>query len=202
LPGVSFGLAAQRVSRPRGEQEVWMMNASCCRRSCARPAIGLLLIACALLCQPALAFGTLTQQQLGGLLQVVEKKGSRATVPPVVAAMLKFEPPQLSPSIKQAVFVDEEGTKHGFAPLNDGSGFFMFRSAPSFGQSVYHVDSNLQLVKAAHSFERDRMVALPDDQGQKELTEELARWSRVLSPAGPVTKPPIFKDPPPASAKP
>jgi hypothetical protein len=178
------------------------MNSSCCRRSGARPAIGLLMIACALLCQPAWAFGTLTQLQLQRLLQVVEKKGSRASVPPVVAAMLKFEPGQLSPDIKQIAFADEDGVKHGFGPLNDGSGFFMFRSAPAIGQSVYHVDSNLNLVKAAHSFERDRMVALPDDQGQKELTEELVRWSRVLSPAGPVTRPPAFKDPPPASAKP
>jgi hypothetical protein len=74
--------------------------------------------------------------------------------------------------------------------LNDHSGFFLFRSTPAFGQSVFHVDSKLQLVRAARSFMKGRMVELPHDEGEKELREEFDRWSKTLSPGAAGVRPP------------
>jgi hypothetical protein len=165
------------------------------------PAIGLLLSA--LLCEPAWSMGTtLTTEQLSRLLKVVDTRGSRATVPASVAAMLDLKPDQLSPDIKQAAYLDDQGNRHGFAPLNDQSGFFMFRSGASLGQSVYRVDATLHLVRAARSLVKNGpLLALPEAEAQKELDEEFARWSKLLSPNGPAVKPPPgfpFKQPEPA----
>jgi hypothetical protein len=148
---------------------------------------GALLIAFALLCEPALSMGiTLTQEQLTHLLKVVDKEGSHATVPGSVAGLLELYPKQLAPDIKQVVYRDEDGNKHGFAPLNDGSGFFMFRAGASFGQSVYRVDEKMHLVRAARSLVKNGpLLPLAPNEAQKELDDEFARWSKVLSPNGP-----------------
>ena len=144
----------------------------------------------------------LTQPQLARLLQVVDKRGSRVKIPPAVSSTLELAPAQVGPDIKQVAFVDGGGIKHGFGPLNDGSGFFMFHSAPAFGQSVFHVDSKLQLVRAARSFRTDRMMNLPDDEASKELREELGAWSKTLSAAPAVVPPPNLPASPPKGAKP
>jgi hypothetical protein len=152
---------------------------------------GLLLSMCALLCAPAWSDGpTLTYEQLQRLLKVVDKQGSRAAIPHNVASVLQLIPAQLAPDVKQAAYLDEDGNRHGFAPLNDGSGYFMFRSGPSMGNSVYRVDSTLHLVRAGRSLMKNGpMLSLPDAEAQKELDDEFARWSKVLSPKGPVIGP-------------
>lgn len=151
------------------------------------PAVGALLIACALLCEPARSMGiTLTQEQLTRLLKVVDKQGSHATVPGSVAGLLDLDPKQLAPDIKQVVYQDEDGNKHGFAPLNDGSGFFMFRAGASIGHSVYRVDDKMHLVRAARSLVRSGpLLPLTPNEAQRELDDEFASWSKVLSPNGP-----------------
>jgi hypothetical protein len=167
------------------------------------PALGLGLILCALLCPPAWPAGPiLTHEQLERLLKVVESKGTHTKVPPAVASMLRFEPKQLMPDIKEAAFVDDAGVKHGFAPLNDGSGFFMFRSTPSFGHSVFHVDSRLQLVRAARGVLKQPLKIMSDEEGEKELSEEYVRWSKALSPNGPVEQSPFRKALAPERTKP
>ncbi|HUD26162.1 MAG TPA: hypothetical protein VMQ45_10765 [Burkholderiaceae bacterium] len=155
---------------------------------------GLLLSMCALLCAPAWSDGpTLTYEQLQRLLKVIDKQGSRAAIPHDVASVLQLIPAQLAPDVKQAAYLDEDGNRHGFAALNDGSGYFMFRSGPSVGNSVYRVDSTLHLVRAARSLMKNGpLLSLPDAEAQKELDDEFARWSKVLSPNGPVTGPTPF----------
>jgi len=151
------------------------------------PALGALLIACALLCEPARSMGiTLTSEQLTRLLKVVDKEGSHAAVPASVAGLLDLNPKQLAPDIKQVVYQDEDGNKHGFAPLNDGSGFFMFRAGASLGHSVYRVDEKMHLVRAARSLVRNGpLLPVAPNEAQRELDDEFASWSRVLSPNGP-----------------
>ena len=156
-----------------------------------RAALTLLLSACALLCGPAYSIEHgLTQEQLGRLLKVVDQRGSRTTIPPAVASVLQLQPAQYTPDIKQATYLDEPGNRHGFAPLNDGSGFFMFSSGPSFGQIVYRVDPDLHLVRAARSLLKNGpLLALPDAEAQRELDDELRQWSKLLSPNGAVVRP-------------
>jgi len=157
----------------------------------SRKTLGLLLSACALLCAPAWPLGpTLTYEQLQRLQKVIDKQGSRAAIPHDVATVLQLYPNQIAPDIKQAAYLDEDGNRHGFGPLNDGSGFFMFRSGASVGNSVYRVDSTLHLVRAARSLMKSGpLLSLPEAEAQKELDEEFARWSKLLSPNGPVVTP-------------
>jgi len=167
------------------------------RRTAAR---ALALVACAALW---LALSTpagseefpLTRAQFGRLMTVVDKRGTRTTLPPSVATMLGLNDSQYKPDIKQAAYLDAQGGRHGFAPFNDRTGFFMFRTGPSTGQTVFHVGVRFDLVKAARSFKKNEdLIALPEDEAQKELGEEFARWARVLTPE------PAAIAPPPAAA--
>lgn len=153
--------------------------------------LALPLAACALLCWPAWAVEySLTHEQLERLLKVVDQRGTRVAIPPSVASVLQLKTGQLTPDIKEAAYLDEEGNRHGFGPLSDGSGFFMFSSGTSLGQIVYVVDPALHLVHAARSLMKNGpLIALPDVEAQRELEEEFRRWSKVLSPGGPVVKP-------------
>jgi hypothetical protein len=188
------------------------MIVSTSRRRLAALAPELLLIAGSLLCLPASAAETpppastrettLTREELARLLIVVQKQGSPEEIPPSVASMLDLQPNQVTPTVRQVAFLDENGIKHGFGPLNDHSGFFMFRSGAAQGQSVYHVDSKLQLVRAARSFLRQQLMVLPDVEAQKELDEEFGHWSKVLSPGGRIVQPPASPFKPPAAVKP
>jgi hypothetical protein len=147
----------------------------------------LLPLACVLLSAPAWCDGpVLTRIQLVQLLKVVETRGSRTTIPGQVASALQLQPAQHTPDIKEAAWRDEAGNKHGFAPLNDHSGFFLFSSGPSAGHVVYLVDPALHLVRAARSLVANGpVIALPQDEAQKELDQEFARWSGVLTPPAP-----------------
>jgi hypothetical protein len=154
----------------------------------------LLLMAGALLCGRAWPIGQLTQEELGRLLKVIDKHGSRAVIPHNVAAILQLKPGQATPDVKEAAYLDEAGNRHGFAPLNDGSGFFMFSSGTSLGQVVYVVDSDLRLVHAAQSLLKNGpLITLPEAEAQRSLDEEFRQWSKVLSPEGPAAAPFPFK---------
>jgi hypothetical protein len=145
------------------------------------------LLVIGLSCAPAwvFAFG-LTHDELVRLAKVVDKQGSHITLPRDVASVLQLKPEQFSPDLKDAAWQDEQGNKHGFAPLNDGSGFFLFTSEPAQGQTVYVVDTDLHLLHAGRTLLSGApMIALPEPEAQRELDEEFQRWSRILSPAGP-----------------
>jgi len=146
-----------------------------------------LALACALLCAPAWPVGHgLTREELGRLLKVVDTRGSRTSLPQTVASVLQLKPAQYTPDIKQAAYVDEQGNRHGFAPLSDGSGYFMFSFGTALGHTVYVVDPELHLVHAARSLVKGGpLLALPEAEARQELDEELTRWSKLLSPGGP-----------------
>jgi hypothetical protein len=156
-----------------------------------RVALTLLLSVCALLCAPAnSATHGLTQDELERLLKVVDNRGSRTTIPPAVASVLELKPSQHTPDIKQIAYLDEQGGRHGFAPLKGGSGFFMFSSGASFGQIVYWVDPDLHLVRAARSLMKNGpLIVLPDAEARRELDDEFRQWSKLLSPNGAVVRP-------------
>lgn len=161
--------------------------------------LGLLILATA----PRAADITLTHDQLQRLVRVVEQRGSRALIPAGVAALLGLAPKQVAPDIKQAAYQDAEGNRHGFGPLNDGSGYFMFRSGTAFGQSVFRVDAQLRLVRAARTLRSNGpLIELPPTEARKELDDEFARWSRVLSPNGMAPLPFPFKRPQSPTASP
>ena len=167
--------------------------------------LGLALAACALLCRPAWAVGySLTHEELGRLLKVVDKRGTRVAIPRAVASILQLKTGQHTPDIKEAAYLDEDGNRHGFGPLNDASGFFMFSSGAVQGQIVFVVDPDLHLVHAARSLLKNGpLIALPDVEAQRELEEELRRWSKVLSPGVPVVAPrpfPLQPGQPPTTA--
>jgi hypothetical protein len=176
--------------RPQPWKE-WMMLAILRQLPRQRAALALLLSACALLCGPAYCIEHgLTQEQLERLLKVVDQRGSRTPLPHAVASVLQLQPNQHTPDIKQVAYVDEQGVRHGFAPLKDGSGFFMFSSGASFGQIVYWVDPDLHLVRAARSLMRNGpLLALPDAEARRELDDEFLQWSKLLSPNGAVVRP-------------
>ena len=187
-----------------------MMSRSMVRRAWA--ASGLLLT-CALSCGPAWSLGqTLSRDELVRLLKVVDTRGTRTLIPAPVASVLQLQPAQHAPDIKEAAYLDDAGMKHGFGPLNDGSGYFMFRSGGPGGPTVYVVDPSLHLVRAARSMlVNGPLLPLPDEEAQRELDDEFQHWSKVLSPVGPAAptlKTPVdpmkpFLTPPPApSTKP
>lgn len=190
-----------------------MVSRSFARRA-AWAGPGLVLFA-ASLCGPAWALGqTLTLEELARLLKVVDERGSHITIPQQVATVLQLQPAQYSPDIKEAAYLDEAGLKHGFGLLNERSGYFMFRSGASQGQTVYVVDQSLHLVRAARSLiVNGPLIPLPEAEAQQELEDEFHHWSKVLSPGGPSapkTATPVnpmkpFETPPPpppASSKP
>jgi len=135
----------------------------------------------------------LTQEQLTRLLKVVETKGTSVPIPPLVAAVLKLTGKQHVPSVKQVTIETADGVKHGFAPLNDKSGFIFFRRQPPSGQVVYRVGPDLHLIEAATSVEANRINTLSGEEGNKGLADELSRWSDVLSPTAPAPAAPASK---------
>ena len=146
---------------------------------------------CALLLAGCLAAGLcaaqdlkaekLTDEQLLRLRKVALAQGSSIPVPPPLVDALHFTPAQIRPSVRQVSFQGDDGVKHGFARLNDDSGYFLFHRSPD-GLSAYHVDKDFHLVGAAHNFGGDRFMALPPKAAQDEVLGEVAAWSRVLAP--------------------
>jgi len=86
------------------------------RLSHGRLTLGLLLLACTLLCAPAWPAGqTLTHEQLERLMKVIDKRGSRTKLPRSVASILELQPGQHTPDIKEAAYEDEQGRDTGMA---------------------------------------------------------------------------------------
>jgi len=126
----------------------------------------------------------LTKEQVERLERVVQHQGSDIAVPPPVATVLHFTPRQIAPTVRQATFLDDNKSKHGFAMFNDGSGYFLFRRSAQDGLSVFHVDHDFHLLQAAHNFQTDRFIEMTPTRAQDELNAEVVAWSHVLSPRG------------------
>ena len=154
--------------------------------ACRQPVFAVALVAMACLWVPAQALEqAFPPLQLEGLLKVVDRQGTRTTLPPAVVSLLQLQPAQTTPDIKLVAFIDKEGVKHGFAPLNGATGYFMFRKEVDRGHSVYYVDPKMHLVRAAHSFVNQQMIALPEAEASNELKKEIESWVAVLSAPAP-----------------
>jgi hypothetical protein len=139
----------------------------------------------------------LSDEQLVRLQKVALAQGSSIAVPPPLVGVLHFTPAQIAPALRQVSFQLEDGVKHGFAHLNDDTGYFLFRRSPD-GLSAYHVDKDFHLVDAAHNFGSDRFVALPAKEAQDEINGEVLAWSQVLAPKTVPVPPPLLPAAPPA----
>ena len=144
---------------------------------------------------------TLTDEQLGRLRKVALDKGTSIPLPPVLTAVLRLSPAQVGPAVRQVTFQGDDGVKHGFARLNDESGYFFFRHSPA-GTWAFHADKDLKLVVAAHNFSAQQFIALPETSGREELAAEMVAWSRVLSPRGVSLPPPGARPPTGGTASP
>ena len=153
------------------------------RHTVAGAALASLMLVAAGASAQIVKFEKLTEEQLGRLRKVALDKGSTLPVPAPLVGVLRLSPPQIAPTLRQVSFQGEDGVKNGFARLNDDSGYFFFRKAPT-GLSAFHVDASLKLVAAAHDFAAERFIALPEKDAQDELNAEMLAWSRVLSPRG------------------
>jgi hypothetical protein len=202
---------------PVGVVEVLqVMNATCSNqtwlRALAAAALATLWLACTGAAAQALKLEKLTEEQLGRLRKIALDQGSTIPVPPLLVGVLRLSAGQIAPSVRQVAFQGDDGAKHGFARLNDGSGYFFFRRSPA-GLWAFHADPRLVLVVAARNFSTEQFIALSAKDGQEAFAAEMVAWSRVLSPRGvslpaPGTHPaqqmtsPIPALPPPAEAVP
>lgn len=126
------------------------------------------------------ASGPITDEQLARLRNIAIDKGSTMPVPAPIATVLRLSSGQVAPAVRQVSFQGDDGVKHGFAHLNDDSGYFFFRRSPT-GLWAFHTDRDLKLVIGAHNFSAQQFIALPEPSGREELAAELSAWSRVLS---------------------
>jgi len=148
----------------------------------------------------------LTAEQVERLQRVIEKQGTHIQVPPPVAGALRLEPAQISPSVHQGTYQDEAGVKHGFAALNDGTGYFLFRRKDRNQITAFRTDREFKLLGATQNFQDTRFIAMVPAAAQDALDAEMAGWSHVLSPRGPsmtpLLKPPAAAAPSPAAPAP
>ena len=122
----------------------------------------------------------LIEENFNHLLKVLSEKGTPIVLPPEVTSVLRIGSGQKASAVQVAMQQDD-GAKHGFARLDDGSGFFMFVRTQASAVTVFHVTPELKLVRAAGSFANNRMIPMPMPTAQKKLAEEFAAWSTVLS---------------------
>ncbi len=132
----------------------------------------------------------LTDEQVQRLEKVAREQGTSIGVPGPIASALHLEAAQIAPVVRQVSFQKEDGIKHGFARLNDGSGYFLFARGPDHGVTVLRVNNDFGLLGAAHTFAGNRFVALPPAEANDRLHGEILAWSGVLSPKGVVMPPP------------
>ena len=163
------------------------MNDTCIptrrRRVLLGAAFVLLCVASGIAAGQIIKLEKLTDEQLGRLQKIALEKGSSIPVPAALVGALRLSPAQSAPVVRQVSFQADDGVKHGFARLNDETGYFLFRKSPT-GLSAFHVDKDFQPVAAAHDFAGDRFIALPEKEARDELNGEIVAWSRVLSPRG------------------
>ena len=131
----------------------------------------------------------LTEEQMRRLEKVIGEQGSSVSLPPSLTSALLLSTPQVAPTVRQAAFEDAGGPRHGFALLNDGSGYFLFARGTDRSVSGFHVDRAFHLVAAASSGADGRFLRLAGAAAQDQLGAEIRAWSLALSPRG-VTLPP------------
>lgn len=68
----------------------------------------------------------LLEEHFTHLLKVVDEKGTKISLPPSVAGVLDLKPGAPHTATQVAFQEEGGGTKHGFARLDDGTGYFMF----------------------------------------------------------------------------
>jgi len=124
----------------------------------------------------------LTDSELNGLLSVAASKGSDLAIPPPVSSALRLSERQHRPTVRQVTFQEPNGVKHGFAALNDHSGYLLFSRDPGGHVTVYRTGANLRLVRAAGNFTSERFIELPAKQAARGLQDELRHWSAVMTP--------------------
>lgn len=160
---------------------------------------GSALLAAALFCALAQsqAIATLTSEQRTRLEKTVLDKGTSIPVPPDIGRLLRLTPSQTAPLIRQASIQEPDDIKHGFALLNDGSGYLMTRRTSGNSLCVLRVDRDFHLLGGVQNFRNDRFIALTDADAQVELQTEIAAWAKVLAAA---RAPVPAGAPPPATA--
>jgi len=152
-------------------------------RALAVAALATLWFAAAGAAAQILKLDRLTDEQLGRLRKVALEKGSTIPIPAVLAGVLHLTPAQIAPAVRQATFQSDDGVKHGFAHLNDDTGYFFFRRSAE-GLWAFHADKALKLELGARNFSAGQFIALPAKDGEEEFAAEMNAWSRVLSPRG------------------
>jgi hypothetical protein len=125
---------------------------------------------------------TLEFEPLSRLLKVVYDKGTQIELPPPLTTVLKLKERQYAPKIWQATYQSEDKVKHGFAPLNDKSGYLLFRRDPLGGLSLYVTAPDFHLVAAARSDRASGFVTIERDEAQSGLNDEVRHWADVLKP--------------------
>jgi len=152
-------------------------------RALAAAVLALFWLASAGAAAQTLKLERLTDEQLGRLRKVALEQGSSIPVPPVLVGVLRLSPAQIAPTLRQVSFQGDDGVKHGFARLNDDTGYFFFRHSP-VGLWAFHAEKDLKLTAGARNFSAKQFIALPAKEGQEEFAAEMNAWSRVLSPRG------------------
>jgi hypothetical protein len=125
----------------------------------------------------------LSAEQVTRLELVVVREGSSVPVPQAIAQVVHFTPAQVAPVVRQVSFLDADGVKHGFAFLNDHSGYFLFRRHGDQDLSVYHLDLSFHIVGAAHNFQGSRFMELPENEANNGLVGEILAWNHVMTPS-------------------
>jgi hypothetical protein len=123
---------------------------------------------------------TLSDEQAARLWNVAFTQGSNIAVPAALAEALHLSPAQIAPSIRQVTVQFDDGAKHGFARLNDETGYFLFRRGTD-GVTAYRLDKEFKLVVAAHNFGDERFIPLPEGTARDGVSAEIAGWLKVLS---------------------
>jgi hypothetical protein len=129
--------------------------------------------------------GRLSPEELARLLKVLEEKGSDIVVPPPISVALGLTQKQDGPTLKQVAFAEDSGVRHGFAQLNDKSGYFLFKRDQFGHVTVFNVRTDFNIVHAASNFRGETFVQIPSAAARKDLQDELKQWAAVLSPPRP-----------------
>ncbi len=163
------------------------LGAACAFTAAARDGAPATAPPAAAAANPAAAAGAdatraLSVEQLTRLELVVVRQGTSVPVPQPIAQAAHFTPTQVAPVVRQVSFLDDDGVKHGFAFLNDHSGYFLFRRHGDQDLSVYHVDLSFHIVGAAHNFQGSRFMELPEHEATDGLGGEILAWNRVMTP--------------------
>lgn len=130
----------------------------------------------------------LSDEQIGRLENVLLAKGTAIGIPVPVIDALHLSSAQVAPSVRQVTIQRDDGVKHGFAFLNDGSGYFLFRRDPDAQVAVFRVDKAFHLQAAAQQFGKDKFLDMAAAAAQAALDDEIRIWFNTLAPTDSGTK--------------